>query len=1076
MHNYKNQMKKNKSQADEKSRRRNIYTYRYLFLCKSLLLISIFILILNNVHATVKITEINDPGNVDEGQNLDISFGAESNASDINYSIYMNGQLVSNENSYSKSMNYTSAGIYEFTFLAKDNESEAIETINVNVNDVPLSVEILSPQNKVYNQRNITISVSANHENVECDYSLNNNEDKQLKYDDSSDLFYESINLGSDGEFELSVICSDSAESVTKKIVFSVDTINLFVLTKSYSIDKDHVVTLNVETFQKSSCRYDVSDRDFNSMYNDFQNTGNMLHSTKIISAVDGINTYYIRCKDNNNNAMSYPEVISFNLIRKPNAIIKLSKSSPLKSGRYDVFVTTSKDVQTISLSYSLSNDASQKSVFLSGSGKEWKGYIIIDEDIDDSVGAFKLAATDFSGNTGNIITDGELFLVDTTAPSSASSLNSEIEKDGDIKIRWYHDGEDVDKFNIFRSDNEKVDYSDHYDSINFDIDDEYMYEYVDNDADYDSNYYYRVSAVDEAGNEGELSELISVYLESVNEDFNLPEKRMSPELLRKIDVQIQEIQTMILDLKSRNEEIDTIEDPAKIRIISMMGLNEKANQALDSYTSMLDELNSIKSQYMEKSELEVRLNKIRLDSIKAQSNIFEDIQVIEPGTYEQFTQESDIDEGIRLITEGINITKRVIDNYSLSNKRIQDNVIVKVEVYPFKIKYMNIEDYQKFTIIKKSVSTTVNSNLSDVVVLEIIPKEVERKASELIFFSNTPKILKEDPVLSWEHKSLSNTEFYYVVKNNIDLAAIKNTRTVILLKPEFKFSDTLNEPDHITGSIIGGSLTLRNLSLMHWIIIIGVGMILILSVYYVAILDNGGKNKMNKHFSHKIIRHKQNVNSQNNYLNINPVRTSLNNPQLYNSQVSKNQLANNSIRKNNQIMNNTLSNTRKNNSIANNNINTAKTTNINNASIQNVSTVLNASTVSLPEQVLMSKVFYCNSLINSFDYDNSKNVYKQCLDLYRTASFDNYDEKKKATDMLRHVHNKLDSYRHIHSARKHLYLKDRHSLNINLQKINQLYSNLAYNVGFIEHHNQSDELKFLQFVANSKTQLEKYS
>lgn len=1028
-------------------------------------------------YALVEISNIYAPETLDEGYVLDIDFDAESSTSEINYSIYVDGQLLSEDKNYSAFMNYSTSGTYDFTFLARDNESEAVSNKIITINDVPLSIEILSPENKVYNQRTINISVTVNRDDTQCKYSSNDAQNGTLDFDDTSNIFLKSIIFSSDGAYEISVTCYDLYDSTTKKINFIIDTINLFILTKSYSIDNDYVVTLNAETYQKSTCRYDSSDKDYDTMYNTFQNTGNTIHSTKISSSAEGINNYYVRCKNINNQTMSYSEVISFNLIRKPTAVIELSKDPPLKSGTYEVTVNTNKEVQSITLSYSFNNDATQKTVFLSGSGKIWKGYMILEQGIGDSIGAFKLSAVDFNGNTGNIITKGELFLVDTTAPPSVSSLNAIPEKNGGITINWYYDGEIVKKFNIYRSNTEDVDRADYYESISPHAADEHMYEYIDNGVEYGITYYYRISAVDESDNEAELSDIVSVYSEPVIEVIDVPEKKMSPELLKKIDTQIQDIEKMILDLELRNSDIDKIEDPSKINIISMMGLNDKANQALDSLNSMRDELYSLKDEYMERSELDVRLNKIRLDSLKALSNVFEDIQVIEPGTYEQFTQESDVDNGVTLITQGMNITKKNMDNYSLSNKRIQDAVTVKVEVYPFRIKYLGIDDYQKFTIIKKTVSA---ESLSNVVILEIVPKEVERKASELIFYSNPPNIIKDDPVLSWDYSSLSNTEFYYVVKNNIDLATIKNTRTLVLLKPEFKFSDTVQEKDKLTGAVIASSISLSKLTPVHWMIIIGLGMIIVLSLYYFVVLDKKDVRvyDKNKRASHRIIKNLvntvrfNNADVNNNLVVSNIEKNRLMNGKIRNinlsSSMDKNKASNDALRSNNSSINTFSSNT------SSNDYNNGNNKNRNNALNSSFNNSFNSS-VLLPEQVLLHKINYSNSLINSYDYESARNVFNQCITLYNTVSFDTIDDNKKAKDMLSHVQTKLESYRHIHSAKKQLYYKNQIALKNTLKKIDQLYSNLAYNICFIEHKKPQDEFKFLQFIANSKNQLEKY-
>ena len=102
----------------------------------------------------------------------------------------------------------------------------------------------------------------------------------------------------------------------------------------------------------------------------------------------------------------------------------------------------------------------------LSGSGSEWEGYLIISEDTPNKVGAFKFSGTDSDGLTGTVVTDGELFLVDTTKPVGVSEIKAMPEEDGDILLEWYYDGEEVELFNIYRSLSEDVGYTDYYDTV----------------------------------------------------------------------------------------------------------------------------------------------------------------------------------------------------------------------------------------------------------------------------------------------------------------------------------------------------------------------------------------------------------------------------------------------------------------------------------------------------------------------------------------------------------------------------------------------------------------------------------
>lgn len=1035
------------------------------------ILLSIITLFLNANYATaqVTITGIDMPDSIDENNQLNIDFYAETDTgSDIEYNIYLNGFLVSNESSFSKFFNYSQSDIYDITFMAKDNESESIESKSLIVNDVPLNAIVISPVNIVYTTRTIDIEVETTHEMSTCTYSIADASDISGVLDPLDELnstFKKTITLSDEGTFNIDVYCYDLFDSVHSTATFRIDTINPVIISKSYSIDSNYAVTFNVNTALSATCKYDSVDRSFEEMYYTFQNTLSTTHSTIISVSPEGTNNYYIRCSDVNGKTMNYSEIITYNLIRKPAARIFLSKSSPLKAGTYGVNVETSKDVQSISLTYSFNSDSTQRNIFLSGSESNWNGYIIIPKDSPDMIGAFKFSATDFNGYVGTQILDGEIFLVDTTPPDSVSSFDVVIQEDSDVELRWYYEGEDIDKFYIYKSEDESLGKVDFYESVDFDVDSEGMQKYIDKDVNSGTTYYYSVSTVDEAGNEGGLYSAIPIYVESYEEkDPVIVQKKLDSTLAKKIDVQMLEIDKLLLDVDARSQELSAINDPTKIKIISLMKIAEKNNNVITSLESLKSQAESLKDIDMTSSELDVRLNKIRLDSQKAFSEVVEDIQLVDTSSFEQFTQESEVESGSNILIEGKNITKDVFEKYLLENKQIQDNVIIKAESYSFKIKYVNNDDYLKYTIIKKSVSSP--NALTDISVVEMIPKEVERSAADLYYISSGVEILKDDPVLVWHFSSISNSEIYYIVEDNIDLSFIKNTKTLALKKPYFKFSDTVDtknsdsEPDsksglgEITGNIVSETVHLGKLSPMHWIIVSGIGVIIMLSVYYFVVLEKQEEKKRKKRIaSHRIIptsvnknknasfvqNMQSNTNSKNMSLNIqssNPVNSSMTNFKITNP------------------------------------ITTSSNASLNTRDVGSVK-FSNSGMILPHEREVFEKISQCNTLINNMDYESSRKLFNECNKYISVLEDDTLS--KKAREMLSHIYLKLNSYRHIHAARKHLYYGNSDSFNFHVSSIDSLYSKLAYNVGFSNYYDKSKEVNFLEFIAQTKDMFEKY-
>ena len=116
----------------------------------------------------------------------------------------------------------------------------------------------------------------------------------------------------------------------------------------------------------------------------------------------------------------------------------------------------------------------------------------------------------DSAGNTGNKITSDSIFVVDTLKPVSAQSVKAASNSNGDIELSWYYDGEDANYFNVYRSTSAGVNYVDFYEKSENE-----SRNFLDESNVNKATYYYRISAVDNAGNEGPLSE--EVYATSVN-------------------------------------------------------------------------------------------------------------------------------------------------------------------------------------------------------------------------------------------------------------------------------------------------------------------------------------------------------------------------------------------------------------------------------------------------------------------------------------------------------------------------------------------------------------------------------
>jgi NADPH-dependent 7-cyano-7-deazaguanine reductase QueF len=1009
-----------------------------------LLALFVSIILFSNVaNAKVIINNIEFTPTINESEYINISFAAISNTSNVTYEIYYEGVLVSGTNHYEEKTDYSYSGPYEYVLVAYDNESSALDNVTIEVLDIPLIIDIANPINTEYFTDNISIFASTN-QNVEttCNYEVSNKSGNLQQANDPSSstngqLFSGYVMLG-DGEYSLSVSCDNEFDAATSEVSFRVFTAPVQILSKAYTIDQGNGLHLNVETDYESECRYSLNDDDFSSM-NIFSMTDNTIHSTIVDGLSEGGHKVYISCKSQNT-APSYDSIL-VSISTRPTATISIDTLGTLKQGIYTVTVKTSKDVQNNpSLTYSFNDDASPRTVSLAGSGTTWGGYLIIAEDAGNKIGSFKFSATDLNGIVGNIITDGEIFLVDTLPPSEISDFQAVL--DGyNIKLSWFYEGDDFENFKIYRSDGELISKNDLLKTTG-------EQEFEDKNVAPGKMYTYRINAVDKAGNEGPPSEDIQIEIPDIEtqnfiDEQPILEKNLDKSLYSLVDDKISETEIMLLDIDSMQKKLDAVTDTTELKVISLLELDSKIKNAKSTTENVLSQLKDLKNQDLTRAELEVQLNKLKLDAIKAQSNVVEELTISEKGSFEQMTQESDVESAITYIIDGTNVSKSQLKEYIDSNKRLQDQVIVKTESVSYKIRNLNQENYDKQTLIHKTIISS--SKIDNVQVIEIIPKEVENTASEISYLKiSSPEIIKDDPVVKWDYDSFESTELYYIIGDNIPLTSLKNIRTILLTKPDFKISEGA-----ITGMTSFEKVSISNLSPIHWIIVIGLGIILMLGGYYFVVLEKQDENRVKKH---KIISNDRIGNTRNalrDNLLLRQARQQKTSIQKIPIQNAKKQYESKLFQRGVVLQNSVIQNNAKYPDYVSN------------------KNDLNNIDDKLPESIIR-KIDYCNSVINMMDYERARSVYNDTVNLI--PDFDDEDALKK----LSHVKTKLEAYMHIHNARRHLYFKRLDHFSVTIKSLNECYGTIAHNIGFMQHADTGSEVKFLNFVAENVKQLEK--
>ncbi|RME54317.1 hypothetical protein D6777_04125 [Candidatus Woesearchaeota archaeon] len=129
---------------------------------------------------------------------------------------------------------------------------------------------------------------------------------------------------------------------------------------------------------------------------------------------------------------------------------------------------------------------------------------------------------------------------------------------------------------------------------------------------------------------------------------------------------------------------------------------------------------------------------------------------------------------------------------------RMQDDFNVK-----FSVKTYEVEDYngnvEKYNLVKKTI--TAKATAKKVSIYEEIPKSVAYSVNE-ITFSETPDIVKPDPIVKWFVQNLRDKEITYVVKSNIDV--YDETKTIVVKEKEVEEVQQEEDEDECGDNVCG--------------------------------------------------------------------------------------------------------------------------------------------------------------------------------------------------------------------------------------------------------------------------------
>jgi hypothetical protein len=560
-------------------------------------------------------------------------------------------------------------------------------------------------------------------------------------------------------------------------------------------------VNITVMTNEFAVCRMDRRNVSFDAMNIQLSDYGQNHYSMLELGL--GRYLYYVCCRDLSGNTM-VPIALEFEVNPPPSAIIELSDPSPVKAGIVEITLESSEPLRsTPSLSYDF-DGGETKPISLTGSNDRWTGYLVIDDSNDQKIGTFHFSGIDLQSDVGTTITQGGIFIVDTKKPPAPQSLKATASTA--IELEWYYDGEEVDHFNVYRSLSPGVGLSNYFAKSN-------LKRWDDLDTVAGTIYYYRVSTVDAAGNEGGLSDeagalskrpIQSVTTSDMTKPI-IPERQilLSYPLVLTVNKSLNYLGKIYLDTDGAKRNLASSSDPDMQRVVTDLGLMEEVDSArarLDQYQSQLKEL-----WYMDLTEKELgtRLNNIlqKIDSLRKSTP--SSVEIDDRSVVTQAYTEQLFDEAAYQLLLGYTLDQNQTKTYKAINLRLQNDFRVTIDAKNLRIAYLD-GSAQNVTLIEKEISYTGIEGLQNVRVVEIVPKTVARATKEVNFISTGYEILKDDPIVAWKLDRLeSKTVLKYSVERRVPLEEAKNAATFVLLEPRTEAPKTLEGNE--TGSAVTG-------------------------------------------------------------------------------------------------------------------------------------------------------------------------------------------------------------------------------------------------------------------------------
>ncbi len=372
------------------------------------------------------------------------------------------------------------------------------------------------------------------------------------------------------GEVKVRAIAKDSSGNISNGLpvlTYQIDTEGPSRVTGLSAIPSINAVTLKWNSVPDSDFAYfQVERKDSqNGIYYSIGTSSNILGLN--VTGLDPDTSYWFRvvCFDIFGNRGKESEEIKVTTLK--DSIAPTVNSIEPRPGNYNTTIplrgTVSDNTGVLDITFQYSADRKTwnniETISIQGSPKSASASCSLDvSSLAEGIIYVRIVARDIYGNTSKTDSSASYveYKVDHTAPIKASGLTA-TSSTGSITLQWTKGTEDdIAYYNVYRSENENGQYSI--------IGNVAALWYRDRNVMPAKKYYYKVSAVDAAGNEGELSDPVSEMLKEDNEapqilSFNFPDNSTLPAnpTIRVLASDNYMLSKVVLEYKAADEQND---------------------------------------------------------------------------------------------------------------------------------------------------------------------------------------------------------------------------------------------------------------------------------------------------------------------------------------------------------------------------------------------------------------------------------------------------------------------------------------------------------------------------------------